>query len=668
MSNHTDSILEDILKELEKQGGIAARTAEDFRSQQPRQQSPGALEGFQQAAEQAGQLAQNSSSAADALPVMAGGVKSLGLKILPGFGTAIELASTAAKMFYEYMNDSLNTYKDLNTSGIQTTDGMLGLNSALAEGRITADEFKVAIADTKDVIASLGADGTRDFGKMLDAVIRTESEMGALNMSYEQMGKYVASNLKMQKAYGIFDRLNEEEKQAANRQYMDDLNKYSKALGISTDELADKMNKSTDSVTGLGTQLALVGRGMDDEQAAKTAQTLNMVLGSFGSFGDDMNNEFARFLEFGQLDLDSTFGQLYQTNDEIRGIFDNMRNMALDGSLATEEGAATMRDLLSRDGFVASMDQSLGQIRAAFGDQAANQLIAMRNQLNNYNAEVAEVDQFWNNVINDFNNTISEMFFGFKQGVADLFIDPNKFIIDLFGEKWGNWLLGTDAKSAFGWVDDIPALISLKDFLSAFFEPAKWLWDAMMGYGEGVSARFAAIEQPSWQKILRALVPDWLADIILDENGELSGATDILHKATDGLVSGIDKATDGFAEWAGNAGGEFADHMSVVSDSISSAFSGVSDWFNAEATQTVIDKSVITQMSKMEPVEIKQAMENETIDKLAKAVEAFDASNDNKEVVEKLESLIETMSTVAENTYKQVVETKKSNKGSSQIN
>lgn len=53
---------------------------------------------------------------------------------------------------------------------------------------------------------------------------------------------------------------------------------------------------------------------------------------------------------------------------------------------------------------------------------------------------------------------------------------------------------------------------------------------------------------------------------------------------------------------------------------------------------------------------------------LAKAVEAFDASNDNKEVVEKLESLIETMSTVAENTYKQVVETKKSNKGSSQIN
>lgn len=618
MSNHTDSILEDILKELEKQGGIAARTAEDFRSQQPRQQSPGALEGFQQAAEQAGQLAQNSSSAADALPVMAGGVKSLGLKILPGFGTAIELASTAAKMFYEYMNDSLNTYKDLNTSGIQTTDGMLGLNSALAEGRITADEFKVAIADTKDVIASLGADGTRDFGKMLDAVIRTESEMGALNMSYEQMGKYVASNLKMQKAYGIFDRLNEEEKQAANRQYMDDLNKYSKALGISTDELADKMNKSTDSVTGLGTQLALVGRGMDDEQAAKTAQTLNMVLGSFGSFGDDMNNEFARFLEFGQLDLDSTFGQLYQTNDEIRGIFDNMRNMALDGSLATEEGAATMRDLLSRDGFVASMDQSLGQIRAAFGDQAANQLIAMRNQLNNYNAEVAEVDQFWNNVINDFNNTISEMFFGFKQGVADLFIDPNKFIIDLFGEKWGNWLLGTDAKSAFGWVDDIPALISLKDFLSAFFEPAKWLWDAMMGYGEGVSARFAAIEQPSWQKILRALVPDWLADIILDENGELSGATDILHKATDGLVSGIDKATDGFAEWAGNAGGEFADHMSVVSDSISSAFSGVSDWFNAEATQTVIDKSVITQMSKMEPVEIKQAMENETIDKLGK--------------------------------------------------
>lgn len=656
MTRPAENILEDILDRLEGSAGsgveqlTADSIADAIRKGQKTNRTQQSTSEFDSLAGAAGTAAEGLIKANDAsqATVLTGGFKSLGTKILPGFGFAISLAADGAQKFYEFMNENLQMYKQLNTSGLQTTNGMMGLYGSLATARLSMTEFNNAIAGSNDVLASMGADGSEQFGSMLNSVMQTEQSMGSLNMTNEQMGKYLASNLKTQKAYGIFERMNQQQQDASNRSYMENLNKYSKSLGISTDKLAQQLAESSDNVTGFGTQLALTERGMDPQAAAKSSQNLNMVLSSFGGFGDAMNQQLARFIEFGQVDLDSNIGKMYQTNDQIRGLFSNMAKMAKDGTLATEQGKRQLQAMLADDGLVSAIDGNMTNFRAAFGDNATNQIIQWRNQLNNYNADVDKVDSFWNETMNNFNRTIESMFFGFKKGVADMFIDPQGFIKNMFGEKWGSWLLD----GAFSWdVSDMPLVGSLTEFLSTFFAPVSWFWDALQGYGSGVAERFGSVEQPSWQNIVRALVPDWLADIIFDQAGDIASPVDMGMKIADG----VDKLADDTVNWLSESSKTFTKYQGKLGKAAvattNDVMSSISKWWNKPSAQTTIQKTV-TQNNRTitKPVQIEQPQTEKAPNEILDALREL-KQNDLEETLQKL---IEQMRRTGDASEKQV--------------
>lgn len=660
MARPAENILEDILAQLEQTAGsgVSQLTADDIakavrgnqtRSTQTNDPSS-KLGDLASAAGDAAEGLLHSRSASDATSVLATGFKSMGTTILPGFSTAISLAADGAMKFYEFMDENFSNYKEINTAGLQTTNGMMGLYRSLATGRLNLDEFMSATADTRDVIASMGSDGTQQFGSMLNQVMESEKTMGTLNMANAQMAKYLASNLKMQKSYGVFEKMSNDERARSNIQYMDDMNKYSKALGISTDALAEKLNQGVDTVAGFGTQLALSQRGMDPKAAADTSKNLNMVLGSFGEFGGAFNEQLARFIEFGQVDLESDVGKMFQNNDEIRKLFEDTRKMALDGSLATQAGKDQLQAMLASDGLVDSIDGNMTQFRAAFGDAATNQIIQFRNSLNNYNTDVNKVDDFWNQTMSNFNRTIENMFNTFKVGIADMFIDPHGFIKNIFGEKWGSWLLD----GAFNWeVSDIPLVGSLTEFMSTFFAPVSWFWDALQGYGAGVASRFGSVEAPSWQNIVRALVPEWLADIIFDGDQMTSDIAGASHMGS-ALLDGANDLIDKQLEWMKASGTAFAKHESNVLDAASEATSSmmesISKWWNKPAAQTVIQKTV-TQSKQALPV---VNVETPDVSSVNDEVQSMLSNLKQTDMTDLLTQLLSEMRRVGESSEQQV--------------
>lgn len=654
MARSAESILEDILQQLERGSGMQQLTAEEIaramsmvdvnRKSSKGKKSSGLSDIADAASETASGLLK-ARNASEATGVLATGFKGLSTSILPGFGTAISLAADGAMKFYEYMNENLQMYQQLNTSGMQTTNGMMGLQKALATGRLNLDEYMSATADTRDVIASMGNDGAQQFSSMLNQVMKTEESLGSLNMSNEQMGKYLAANLKMQKSYGIFEKMNADQQNQSNIEYMSNLNKYSKSLGISTDALAKKLQDSADKVTGFGTQLALSQRGMDPKLAADSANNINSVMASFGGFGDAMNDQLARFIEFGQVDLDSEMGQLYQSNDDIRNLFEQAREMALDGSMATEAGAKQLQDMMANDGLVQSIDASMKSFRGAFGDTATNQIIQWRNQLTNYNADVNKVDAFWDNTMKEFNRTIESIFFSFKSGVADIFIDPQGFIKNIFGDKWGSWLLD----GAFNWeVPDTPLVGSLSKFMDTFFEPVSWFWDALRGYGSGVSERFGSVEQPSWENIVRALMPDWLADIVLDGDqmtGDIANAN-TMSDNIDRLKEKYDKFHDEQLKaleplWD-NVTSELEKSAAESMKSMDAMYASVSDWWSKPSSQTIITKTITQTAKSTAPValNIPESIEaKEPVPAMLEAIKALSNPGATEQLLEEIRRL-----------------------------
>lgn len=650
-----DQLMDEVLAQLRANNGLQQQLLEQLsrdasRNRSRRSSNSGG--GGRSEAQASGALSQLASSAStlsgglmgaanasDAAGVMFQGIKSAS-SVLPVFGGAIGAAAGAAQQFYEFLNGQLQTFNSLNEAGLAATDGMFGLTKALATGRLSYDEFMAATAQYKDVIASMGADGVQNFGNLMNSVIKSEQSFGRLNISNQALASSLGSLMKQQKMYQQWDRLTNEEQTTAAQTYVKNLEDYSKSLGMGLDELSGKMAKSGSEVTGIGTKMALVNSGLDEVDATKTAENVNLLLNSFGPMGEELNKQFSKALvSGGAFDQDSAIGKMIMTNNDFADFFYKMQDMAREGTLATDEGREYMRNWLSSQEMVNSQLSTVEQARLSYGDEVANQMYSMIEAMQNYEKNTTKVTGEWDNMINDFNRKLEEFFTGFKINTAELFLRPQDFIKRVFGEKWGEWLL----TGAFNWdVESIPMLPSIRDWLAHWMEPVSWLYDQMMGYADSTADKMQAIEKPSWESILRALVPSWLADIIFEggdyANGGLAGAAEMGQKIQAALTNDIVPALKDSALWALD---DVDKSMKVVDEATDKIASAVTAWWNKPNTSTVVNNNTSnTSNVTTPPTPVSEPVPEDKADKVKRDQERKDFSDT---VVERLDKLSRTL-------------------------
>ena len=651
-----DQLLEEVLQQLRANNGLQQQLLEQIASDARRSRRPSggnsgpssratasadnALSGLASSASQLSSGMMNANSASDAMGAMFQGIGSAS-KVLPVFGGAIGAAAGAAQQFYEFLNSQLQTFNSLNEAGLAASDGMFGLQKALATGRLSYEEFMSATAQYRDVIASMGADGVQNFGNLMNSVITSEQAFGRLNISNQALASSLGSLMKQQKMYQQWDRMSNTEQSLAAQEYVKNIQDYSKSLGMGIDELAGKMAKSGSEVTGIGTKMALMNSGLDEVDASKTAENVNLLLNSFGPMGEQLNQQFAKALvSGGAFDTDSAIGQMVLTNNEFADFFYKLQEMARDGTLATDQGREYMRTWLSDQDNANAILSTVEQARLSYGEESANQMYQMVEAMQNYNKNTTKVTGEWDNMINDFNLKLGAFFTGFKINTAELFLRPDDFIRNIFGEKWGNWLL----TGAFDWeVEDIPMLPSVKEWLSHWMEPVSWLYDQMMGYADSTADKMQAIEKPSWESILRALVPSWLADIIFEggdyANGGLAGASEMEQKVQEALTKDVVPALKDSALWVMD---DLANKMKVLDEASDHVSTAVSDWWNKPSSTVVNNNTTNTSTSNVTtPVTPVAEPELETsADRVKKEQERKDFSDS---VVERLDKLSRTL-------------------------
>ena len=648
-----DQLLEDVLNQLKRNNGLQQALVDDLRRDlngrrggrggQPPPERSRQKKSKDDPTKSLNNLAGAAASLSGGLLKANNASAAIGsvTKIMPVFGGAVGAAAQAVQQFYEFLNGNLQSFNELNEAGLSASGGMFGLQKALATGRLSMDEFMSATANYKDVIASMGAEGIQKFGNLMNSVIETQESMGSLNISNKTLASSLAGYIKQQRAYSSFDKMDRQIQAKAARDYADQLQKYSKGLGMTVDELSGKMAKSSESVTGLGTQIKLMEEGMSEEDATKSAENLNMVMGSFGEFGKQMNEQISRFIATGgDLDLESTIGKLYQVDDQFRELFDTTVQMTKNGTLSSEQGMEMLKNMIASKETSDGIQKSFTQSRYSFDDASANIIAGFYQTVRNYNTSTEKATSQWDQMMTLFNKHIEDFVQSFKIGTAELFMDPQSFILNMFGDKWGNWLL----HGAFGWDIDKPIeLPTFKEFLHKYVgETAEWMYDMIMGYGTDAAARIQAIPQPSWETILRALVPTWLADIIFEggsRDAGIAGASEMGAQVTKVFE---DKFLPGLEEGMDIAGKSIKDSLSTIGSGAESVMGSLKTWWDKPSSQTVVSNSTINNQSSVvnKPTNVQEAP---AADKTADIQKRQEEKEHQETLIEKMERMIRVM-------------------------
>lgn len=645
-----DQLLEDVLNQLQRNNGLQQALVDDLRRDlngrrggQPPPERSRPKKSKDDPTKSLNNLAGAAASLSGGLLKANNASAAIGsvTKIMPVFGGAVGAAAQAVQQFYEFLNGNLQAFNELNEAGLSASGGMFGLQKALATGRLSMDEFMSATANYKDVIASMGAEGVQKFGNLMNSVIETQESMGSLNISNKTLASSLAGYIKQQRAYSSFDKMDRQIQAKAARDYADQLQKYSKGLGMTVDELSGKMAKSSESVTGLGTQIKLMEEGMSEEDATKSAENLNMVMGSFGEFGKQMNEQISRFIATGgDLDLESTIGKLYQVDDQFRELFNTTVEMTKNGTLSSEQGMEMLKNMIASKETSDGIQKSFTQSRYSFDDASANIIAGFYQTVRNYNTSTEKATSQWDQMMTLFNKHIEDFVQSFKIGTAELFMDPQSFILNMFGDKWGNWLL----HGAFGWDIDKPIeLPTFKEFLHKYVgETAEWMYDMIMGYGTDAAARIQAIPQPSWETILRALVPTWLADIIFEggsRDAGIAGAADMGAQVTKVFE---DKFLPGLEEGMDIAGKSIKDSLSTIGSGAESVMGSLKTWWDKPSSQTVVSNSTINNQSSVvnKPTNVQEAP---AADKASDVQQRQEEKEHQETLIEKMERMIRVM-------------------------
>ncbi|AUS03018.1 hypothetical protein NVP2275O_437 [Vibrio phage 2.275.O._10N.286.54.E11] len=474
----------------------------------------------------------------DAIKGPKGAIKGVG-KLTSAAGKAagpIALMAEAGEKLYDYMDASLQQFKAFNTAGFDATNGMLGLNMALADGRLDFQEFQNAARGAESVLASMGKDGAKDFGNMMKSVIDTERSMGLLRMSNQEAAQAIFSNIKQQKAYGVFDKLSRIEQQNSNREYIDDLNHYSKVLGVSTDELTRKLNKSAEGATGLSMALTLHQNGLSKEDAAASVKNLNLVLAGMGDFGEAFNEQFQRFVYKGDFDADTEMGKLFTYSSEVSDAFVQIRDNILAGDLTTKEGAAKINDILGGSEFT----DALSNASFIFKDlnDTSGQIFKWIADLQNKNNDLERVESNWDTWTNNLNRVFEKWTHEAKEQTASAFLNPRAFLSQWMGEDWANWLI--DGSWTFA-TDTYDFVFNVRDFVRGLFP--EWLVDVLDGkpiidYVTGAATDLSS-GPPSWRTIADALFPKWFNDFMFDGTIPDTGFEALTDSITDTISSTV---------------------------------------------------------------------------------------------------------------------------------
>lgn len=228
---------------------------------------------------------------------------------LPGpvgwVSTAFLKVAEAGVKLYEYMNEQLEMYNDLNSSGVTLAKGMTTARDGAASAFMSLNSFNKVLAKNSDSLAAMDGqygDGVEHFGNLLQTIQLTQNKMGLYGVSQEKLADLAAKNYKFERMYAGNAQMRNLSEQASTQQFVESMTFLSRSVGKSVDELLSKFSSFGDNLdTGVGQSALQTFYGLTEERSAEVMKGMNSVFSAYGDFGSVLQKLNTSKLQLGSL-------------------------------------------------------------------------------------------------------------------------------------------------------------------------------------------------------------------------------------------------------------------------------------------------------------------------------------------------------------------------------
>lgn len=385
-------------------------------------------------------------------------------------------------MVYEYLNQQLQMYNQLNSAGVTLANGMLTVRKGSGSAFMSINEFSQAVTKNSDSLAAMEGmygDGVEHFGKLLNTVQLTQEQMGLYGVSQQQLADITAKNFKFEKMYSSQQTMRNMNESQSTTKFVGSMTYLSKAVGKSVDELLSRFNDLSTNIDTGATISALQNQaGFTEKKSVEVMKTWNGMFASMGEFGKTAQQLNASKWSLGSLpeefndEVSQQFAQFMQ-GVQKSGITDQRTINKMTANFIKEH-----QDMISKQ---ADIDRAVGNTAA---ENFHRQMLQTMNLLNDPKNNPSPV-------IEEFTNR-------FNLWLGNTFTQPFNEFYTKFAEKATSYLMNLADNSTDGW-----------DFMS------KLASDAIAKFQTGMSGPFGMLASipsklmgmifgDSWNKVSEA--------------------------------------------------------------------------------------------------------------------------------------------------------------------
>lgn len=225
---------------------------------------------------------------------MSGVAGSLGRAIpaIGGVTTAFQLVVEAGMAVYNYMNQQLDMYNKISSSGVDLSQGMSSIRTGAANALVSMDKFTASVTKNADAVAMMDnvyGDGVKSYGDLLGKLQLAQDQIGLYGISQEQMADLTARNIKFQKQFGGAEMIRQTNQEKSTETFIKNMTTFSKSLGESVDSILAKVKDFDKSMDARNIDYGLRNiYHLSDEVAAATTKAATEAYAAMGEGGKDM--------------------------------------------------------------------------------------------------------------------------------------------------------------------------------------------------------------------------------------------------------------------------------------------------------------------------------------------------------------------------------------------
>lgn len=338
---------------------------------------------------------------------------------ISGVTTAFQLLIEAGLSVYNYLNQQLDMYNKINSSGVSLSNGMNSIRAGSANALMSMDKFGNSVIKHADVIAQLNGiygDGVKEYGDLLGTLQLAQDKIGLYGVSQEQMADLTARNIKFQKQFGGAELIRQTNQEKSTQEFIKNMTTFSKSMGESVDAILKKTQDFDNSLDARGLEAALENwAGLSNKAATLTTDAFIQAAAGMGDAGKSFFKIISSQAVTGALPTEYMTGVIAEFAEENKKMFMGGITDAKEIRSANIKWVRMHKDQIKRD----MMNQvQLGNIEAA-----------------NFNRNLLDLEASANDPKNGPKERLAELTNRFNNWIGNTFIKPFNLLMDA-GVTW----------------------------------------------------------------------------------------------------------------------------------------------------------------------------------------------------------------------------------------